>query len=304
MNRVSVDIGGTFTDVVGLDERTGDVRYGKSLSTPGELTTGVMQGVASMGLPVEDVQLFIHGSTVVINAILERKGARAALVTTKGFRDVYEIGRINRPESFNPRFRKHRPLIPREMVFELSERVLADGTIHAPFDDHEADQLARQIAANSPVAVLAAKRALRNGAGLTLAAALDVEDDGRVFISAVDQEAGQKAIDWIRGIVAEPEVGVIYTGKVVKTADFGAFVNFLGSRDGLVHISELTQGRVAKTTDVVKVGDAVKVKVLGFDDRGKVKLSMRVVDQETGADISEQVGPKGGPRRERTDAAD
>ena len=89
-------------------------------------------------------------------------------------------------------------------------------------------------------------------------------------------------------------MGAIYNGKVVKTAEFGAFVNFLGARDGLVHISELQQGRVNKTTDVVKEGDQVKVKVLGFDDRGKVKLSMRVEDQATGADITEQVGSKPG----------
>ena len=114
-------------------------------------------------------------------------------------------------------------------------------------------------------------------------------------------EASQKAIDWIRGIVAEPELGVVYLGKVVKTADFGAFVNFLGSRDGLVHISELQQGRVNKTSDVVNVGDQVRVKVLGFDDRGKVKLSMRVVDQATGEDISDKVGPKGGRRDEAAD---
>ena len=118
-------------------------------------------------------------------------------------------------------------------------------------------------------------------------------------VAAVDAEASKKAIEWIRGIVAEPEVGVIYNGKVVKTAEFGAFVNFLGSKDGLVHISELQQGRVNKTTDVVNQGDAVKVKVIGFDDRGKVKLSMRMVDQATGADISDQVGPKGGDRAPR-----
>jgi polyribonucleotide nucleotidyltransferase len=129
-------------------------------------------------------------------------------------------------------------------------------------------------------------------------AKVDIDDDGTVKVSSTSEEKSQKAIDWIRGIVAEPEVGVIYTGKVVKTADFGAFVNFLGSRDGLVHISELTQGRVNKTTDVVNQGDAVRVKVLGFDDRGKVKLSMRVVDQATGEDISEKVGPKGGRREE------
>ncbi len=125
---------------------------------------------------------------------------------------------------------------------------------------------------------------------------IDIEDDGTIKIAATEQERAQAAIDWIRGIVAEPEIGAIYNGKVVKTAEFGAFVNFLGSRDGLVHVSELLPGRVNRTTDVVNVGDAVKVKVIGFDDRGKVKLSMRVVDQATGADITDQVGPKGGGR--------
>ena len=116
-------------------------------------------------------------------------------------------------------------------------------------------------------------------------AKIDIDDDGTIKVAAVDNEAGQAAIDWVKSIVAEPELGVIYTGKVVKTVDFGAFVNFLGPRDGLVHISELLPGRVNKTTDVVKVDDEVKVKVIGFDDRGKVKLSMRLVDQETGAAI-------------------
>jgi len=117
-------------------------------------------------------------------------------------------------------------------------------------------------------------------------AKIDIEDDGTIKVSSVDSDSSQKAIDWIRGIVAEPELGVVYTGKVVKVVDFGAFVNFLGSRDGLVHISELASQRVAKTGDVVKMGDSVKVKVLGFDDRGKVKLSMKQVDQTTGEDLS------------------
>jgi polyribonucleotide nucleotidyltransferase len=116
-------------------------------------------------------------------------------------------------------------------------------------------------------------------------AKIDIDDDGTVKVAAVDGDAARAAIDWIRGIVADPEVGVIYNGKVVKVVDFGAFVNFLGSRDGLVHISELAPQRVGKVADVVKLGDTVKVKVLGFDDRGKVKLSMRQVDQETGEDL-------------------
>jgi polyribonucleotide nucleotidyltransferase len=116
-------------------------------------------------------------------------------------------------------------------------------------------------------------------------AKIDIEDDGTIKVASSDTEAAQKAIDWIKGIVAEPEMGVIYNGKVVKAVDFGAFVNFLGSKDGLVHVSELAPQRVNKVTDVVNVGDAVKVKVIGFDDRGKVKLSMKQVDQATGEDL-------------------
>ena len=119
-------------------------------------------------------------------------------------------------------------------------------------------------------------------------ARVDLEDDGTVKIAAVDQRAADAAIEWIRSIAAEPEVGVIYTGKVVKIVDFGAFVNFLGNRDGLVHISELARERVGKVSDVVQVGDSVKVKLIGIDDRAKIKLSMRAVDQETGRDISDK----------------
>jgi len=124
---------------------------------------------------------------------------------------------------------------------------------------------------------------------------IDIEDDGTIKVASVSEENAKKAIDWIKGIVSEPEMGAIYTGKVVKIMDFGAFVNFMGSKDGLVHISELAPRRVEKTGDVVKVGEAVKVKLIGFDDRGKVKLSMRRVDQATGADISDQFDKKPNP---------
>jgi polyribonucleotide nucleotidyltransferase len=119
----------------------------------------------------------------------------------------------------------------------------------------------------------------------TTGAKIDIEEDGTVKIAATDTASGDAAYKMIHNIVAEPELGVIYTGKVVKTVDFGAFVNFMGARDGLVHISELQNGRTEKTTDICKEGDEVKVKVIGFDDRGKIKLSMKRVDQETGADL-------------------
>ena len=124
-------------------------------------------------------------------------------------------------------------------------------------------------------------------------AKISVEDDGTVKIASSDAESIKAALKWIRGIVAEPEIGEIYDGKVVKVMDFGAFVNFFGPKDGLVHISELASKRVAKTSDVVKEGDSVKVKLMGFDDRGKVKLSMKVVDQVTGEDLSKKQATEG-----------
>ncbi len=119
-------------------------------------------------------------------------------------------------------------------------------------------------------------------------AKINVEDDGTIKIASADAESIKAALKWIKGIVAEPEVGEIYDGKVVKVMDFGAFVNFFGPKDGLVHISELAAQRVGKTSDVVKEGDTVKVKLLGFDDRGKVRLSMKQVDQATGEDLTKK----------------
>ncbi len=117
-------------------------------------------------------------------------------------------------------------------------------------------------------------------------AKIDISDDGTIKIASASGASIDAAMKWIKSIVSEPEVGEIYDGKVVKVVDFGAFVNFFGSRDGLVHVSELAPRRVAKVSDVVKEGDAVKVKLLGFDPRGKVRLSMKQVDQQTGEDIS------------------
>ncbi len=141
-------------------------------------------------------------------------------------------------------------------------------------------------------------------------AKVDIDDDGTIKVAAVNADSIQKAVDMIKGITEEPEIGKVYQGKVVKTVDFGAFVNFMGAKDGLVHISELADRRVATTNEVVNEGDVVKVVVLGMDDRGKVKLSMKRVNQETGEvgelpDPSEMAPPRRegggrdrGPRRE------
>lgn len=123
-------------------------------------------------------------------------------------------------------------------------------------------------------------------------AKVDINDDGVIKIASANGEAIQKAYDLIHAIVAEPEVGKIYTGKVVKIMDFGAFVNFFGKRDGLVHVSQLAQERVNNPKDMLKEGQEVKVKLMGFDDRGKVRLSMKVVDQTTGEEIKRDDTPK------------
>src|SRR5438105_3228219 len=135
--RLAVDIGGTFTDIAVFDDRSGELTFGKVLSTPARLVDGINVGGAQAGSDYRSAGLFLHGSTVAINAILERTGARTALAITKGFRDIYEIGRINRPDAYNLFFRKHKPLVERALRFEVDERTLADGEIERPLDDAE-----------------------------------------------------------------------------------------------------------------------------------------------------------------------
>ena len=119
-------------------------------------------------------------------------------------------------------------------------------------------------------------------------AKVDINDDGLIKIASNDQKAIKKAYDMIWSIVAEPEMGMIYTGKVVKLVDFGAFVNFFGKRDGLVHVSQISAKRLQHPNEALKEGQEVKVKLLGFDERGKVRLGMRMVDQVTGEEIAEK----------------
>ena len=133
-------------------------------------------------------------------------------------------------------------------------------------------------------------------------AKVNIEDDGTVKVASDDGEAIKAAIKWIKSIASDPEVGQIYEGTVVKVMEFGAFVNFFGAKDGLVHISQLAANRVQKTSDVVKEGDKVKVKLLGFDDRGKTRLSMKAVDQETGEDLEAKQKTEA-PRRAKRPAS-
>src|SRR5215467_9936621 len=143
--RLAADIGGTFTDIAVFDDTTGKLTFGKVLTTPQRLVDGINAGVDKAGSDYAATSLFLHGSTIAINTILERTGAKTALVITQGFRDVYEIGRINRPDAYNLFFRKHVPLVERALRFEVHERVLADGEIDRPLDPHEVEALGRAL---------------------------------------------------------------------------------------------------------------------------------------------------------------
>lgn len=151
--RIAVDIGGTFTDMACFDESTGAISFGKALSTHGELVTGIQNTLDGAGIDLSNGYLFLHGSTIVINTLLERNGAKTALLITEGFRDIYEIGRVNRPDAYNLFFSKHEPLVPRSLRYEVSERLRADGSLHKPLDEEAVRGLARELKAKQIEAV-------------------------------------------------------------------------------------------------------------------------------------------------------
>src|SRR4051812_846844 len=144
-SRLAADIGGTFTDLAYFDATAARLLLGKALSTPSRMVEGIAQGVEKAGTGFSEPELFLHGSTVVINTLLERKGARTALLITQGFRDIYEIGRINRPDAYNLYFQKHEPLVERALRFEVEERVLADGEIETALDENEIEAYGRTL---------------------------------------------------------------------------------------------------------------------------------------------------------------
>ena len=151
--RIAADIGGTFTDIAAFDEDTGRLLFGKSLSTPDALVEGIEAAVVKAEAAFAEANLFLHGSTIAINTLLERTGAETALVITEGFRDIYEIGRINRPDSYNLFFQKHRPLIERARCFEVRERMLAEGEVMTPLDEDQLRAIAAEMAGEGIEAV-------------------------------------------------------------------------------------------------------------------------------------------------------
>jgi N-methylhydantoinase A len=183
--RIAVDIGGTFTDMVAFDESSGELLFGKALSTHGELVKGIQNTLDGAGASVQDGNLFLHGSTIAINTLLERSGARTALLITEGFRDIYEIGRVNRPDAYNLFFSKHEPLIKRSLRYEVSERLLADGSIYKELNEEAVRVVARQLKAQNIEAVaILLLHSYRNPAHEMRVKAIVQEEIPGVFVTA------------------------------------------------------------------------------------------------------------------------
>jgi N-methylhydantoinase A len=239
--RLAADIGGTFTDIAVFDDKTGRLTFGKALSTPHHLVEGISAGVQKAGSDYASAGLFLHGSTVAINTIIERTGARTALVITEGFRDIYEIGRINRPDAYNLFFQKHEPLVERALRFEVKERVLADGEIDTPLNDAEVAALGEALRARGieAVAILFLNCYANAGHEARAKQILEAANPG-MFVSA-SHELSQEYREFERcsTVVANAYIGPKvrrYIGEIdahIRSAGFGGSFLIVQSTGGL-----------------------------------------------------------------------
>src|SRR5262244_1774472 len=229
--RLAADIGGTFTDVAAFDAATGQLKLGKALSTPHHLVEGITAGVEKAGTAYADAGLFLHGSTIAINTILERTGAKTALIITEGFRDIYEIGRINRPDAYNLFFRKHVPLVERVLRFEARERVLADGGIDIALDESEIAALGKRLDMQGVEAIaILFLNCYRNADHEARAKALIEANHPAMFVTA-SHELSQEYREFERcsTVVANAYVGPRVRGYIGEIDDHIRRAGFAGS---------------------------------------------------------------------------
>src|SRR5215470_785809 len=239
--RLAADIGGTFTDIALFDDETGRLTFGKALSTPDRLVDGISTGIAKAGSDYASANLFLHGSTIAINTILERTGARTALITTDGFRDVYEIGRINRPDAYNLYFQKHKPLIERALRFEVKERIRADGEVLQPLDEPALAGLSDRLEQlGIEAAAIMFINCYANAAHETRAKALLAQRHPRMFVSA-SHELSQEYREFERcsTVAANAYIGPKvrrYIGEIdkhIRSAGFSGSFLIVQSTGGL-----------------------------------------------------------------------
>lgn len=254
--RIAADIGGTFTDVAAFDERTGQLLLGKTLTTPSRLVDGINTGVAKAGSHLSESDLFLHGSTIAINTMLERTGARVALVTTQGFRDIYEIGRVNRPDAFNLRHRKHEPLVERALRFEVKERLMYDGSVREPLDMQSLQRVADRIeqekvdaiailflhSYRNPAHEVAARKALQKrfpGAFITISSELCLEyrEFERTSTVVANAYVGTRVNRYLEEIDAQTRRDG-FTGKFMVVQSTGGLYSLAEAKQECVRMME------------------------------------------------------------------
>jgi N-methylhydantoinase A len=244
--RLSADVGGTFTDVAAFDETTGELRLGKTLTTPARLVAGVENGVARADAQFRAARLFLHGTTIAVNTILERTGATCALITTQGFRDIYEIGRVNRPESYNLFFRRHEPLIDRDLRYELRERMDAQGRVLIKLDEGAVRAAAADaVRAGAQAVAILFLHSYRNPAHEQRAKAIIAESHPHLFVTA-SHELSQEYREFERTSTAAANAYVgprvrRYLGEMgehLAAAGFGGEFLIVQSTGGLFGVDE------------------------------------------------------------------
>jgi N-methylhydantoinase A len=244
--RLSADVGGTFTDVAAFDESTGKLLLGKTLTTPQKLVDGVEAGVAKAGAQFRAARLFLHGTTIAINTILERTGARCALITTQGFRDIYEIGRVNRPESYNLFFKRHEPLIDRDLRYEVRERMDAQGKVLIPLDEDQVRAVVTEAVAQGVQAIaILFLHSYRNSAHEQRVKAIIQQDHPHLFVTA-SHELSQEYREFERTSTAAANAYVgprvrRYLGEMgehLEAAGFGGEFLIVQSTGGLFGVDE------------------------------------------------------------------
>jgi N-methylhydantoinase A len=295
--RLSADVGGTFTDVAAFNETTGELRLGKTLTTPARLVTGIENGVVKAGAQFRTARLFLHGTTVAINTILERTGAHCALLTTQGFRDIYEIGRVNRPESYNLFFRRHEPLIERDLRYEIRERVDAQGKVLIPLDE-DAVRAAAADAVNAGAEAIAILflHSYRNPAHEQRAKAIVAESHPQLFVTA-SHELSQEYREFERTSTAAANAYVgpsvrRYLGEMgehLAAAGFGGDFLIVQSTGGLFGVEEaqsacirmLESGPAAGVIGTKALCDSIGLKhAIAFDMGGTTAKAGVIHDGE------------------------
>jgi N-methylhydantoinase A len=243
--RIAVDIGGTFTDLAAFDENTGDLHFGKALSTHGQLVNGIEDTLRGARIEAKDAYLFLHGSTIAINTLLERTGAETALLITEGFRDIYEIGRVNRPDAYNLFFSKHDPLIRRSLRFEVPERLRADGAVHKALDEDAVRALVRSLKDRGVEAVaILLLHSYRNPAHETRVKEIVLEELPGTFVSASHELSQEyREFERVSTVAANAYVGprvAAYLGELeghLENAGFKGSFYAVQSTGGLFPIA-------------------------------------------------------------------